>query len=65
MEQSKRPLPVHRPPAHPGAAQSLVRARRLGRAGEDEDMETAGAMEAGGAGGSLALGQSVGLESAR
>lgn len=57
MEQNEPLLPVQPPPAHPGAAQRLVRARRLGRAGEDEDRERVGAMQAGGAGGSLALGQ--------
>lgn len=65
MEQSEPLLPVHTPPTHLGAVESLVGARRLGRAGEDEDRERAEAMEARGAGGSLALHQSMGLELAR
>lgn len=64
LEQSEPPLLVHPPPAYPGVVQNLMKTRRPERAGEDQDRERVGATEAGEAGGRLALGQNVGLQSA-
>lgn len=65
MEQSDPPFPVHPPAAYSDAVQSLMKTRRPEKVGEGEDRERVGATEAEAAGGRLALGQNVGLQSAQ